>query len=97
MKRKRLELFLEFLIFGLLMGLIEDLIAVKIASGEPITWNVVFVVALVAIPFAVIGELIVDRTHLFQSFPSKKTSSKKSSLASKSFLNKFFPKKSSKK
>ena len=64
MNKRKLELFLEFLIFGLVMGIVEDLIAVKVASGEPITWNVIWVVALVAIPFAVIGELIVDRVHL---------------------------------
>ena len=64
MDKRKLEIFLEFLIFGLVMGIVEDLIAVKVASGDPITWNVIWVVALVAIPFAIIGELIVDRVHL---------------------------------
>lgn len=61
MNLKRLEIFLEFLVFGVVVGIIEDLIAVKIVSGEPITWRVVGIVVLVAIPFAVLGELVIDR------------------------------------
>jgi uncharacterized membrane protein len=63
-KRKRLEIFLEFFIFGLIMGIVEDLIAVSIVTGEPITWKVICIIALVALPFAIIGELIVDRINL---------------------------------
>jgi hypothetical protein len=62
--RKRIEIFAEFLIFGVAMGLVEDLIAFRLASGEPITWRVVWVVTLVAIPFAAIGELVVDRMKI---------------------------------
>jgi hypothetical protein len=65
MNLKQLEIFLEFLIFGVIMGVIEDVIAVKLATGEPITLKVLGIVILVAIPFAAIGELIVDRTDLF--------------------------------
>lgn len=61
---KRLEVFLEFLIFGIVMGVAEDLIAVKFATNEPITWHVIIIVTLVAIPFAIIGELVVDRKDL---------------------------------
>ena len=60
-KAKRLEVFLEFLIFGLIMGVTEDIIAVKIATGAPITWKIFWIVLLIAIPFAIIGELIVDK------------------------------------
>lgn len=67
--KKRIEVFLEFLIFGVVMGIIEDLIAVKFATAEPITWNVVLIVTLVTIPFAAVGELIVDRVPLI---PKKK-------------------------
>jgi len=65
MKNKHLELFLEFLIFGLAMGILEDLIAVKLVTGETITWRMAGIVILLAIPFAVIGELIVDRISWF--------------------------------
>lgn len=60
----KLEVFLEFLIFGVLMGIAEDLIAVTLSTGEPITWKIVGVITLVAIPFAAFGELIVDRIEL---------------------------------
>ncbi|MDH5596738.1 MAG: hypothetical protein OEY44_01430 [Candidatus Peregrinibacteria bacterium] len=62
--RKRIEIFAEFLIFGVAMGLAEDLIALKLATGEPITLKIVGIVTLVAIPFAVVGELVVDRMKI---------------------------------
>ena len=46
------------------MGVIEDLIAIEVTTGIPITWRTIFIITLVAIPFAVIGELIVDRIDL---------------------------------
>lgn len=64
MKLHRLEVFLEFLIFGVIMGIVEDLIAVTLSTGGPITWRILGIITLVAIPFAAIGELIVDRIEL---------------------------------
>ncbi len=64
MNKKKLEIFLEFLIFGVIMGIVEDMIAVTLVTGEPITLNIVIIITLVAIPFAAVGELIVDRIHL---------------------------------
>lgn len=61
---KRVEVFVEFLVFGVVVGVTEDLIAVKLVTGGPITWDIIGVVVLVAIPFAVVGELIVDRVNL---------------------------------
>jgi len=58
---RKTELFLEFFIFGVLMGLAEDLIAIFVSTGEPITMTVVAIATLVAVPFAVFSELIVDR------------------------------------
>lgn len=58
---KKFELFLGFLAFGVIMGVTEDLIAVGLATGQPITWRIVFIVTLVAIPFAIFGEIIIDR------------------------------------
>lgn len=62
---RRLEIFLEFLIFGVVVGLIEDLIAVYFITGEPITPHVIWIALAVAVPFAFLGEVIVDRKHLF--------------------------------
>ena len=61
---RRLEIFIEFLVFGVIMGIVEDLIAVTLATGEPLTWKILGIITLVAIPFAAVGELIVDRLEL---------------------------------
>lgn len=62
---RHLELFLEFFVFGMVMGVVEDLIVITLVTGEPVTWQVIGVVALVVFPFAVIGELVVDRADWF--------------------------------
>ena len=58
---KHFEIFFEFLVFGVIMGIIEDLIVIGILTGEPITLKMVLIVALVTTPFAVFGEIVVDR------------------------------------
>ena len=58
---KKWEVIFEFLIFGILIGITEDLIAIKFATGEPITFKIIGIVILIAIPFAVLGEVIFDR------------------------------------
>ena len=62
---RRLEVFLEFFVFGMVMGVVEDLIVIKLVTGASLTWEVVGIVALVVFPFAVLGELIVDRSDWF--------------------------------
>jgi len=57
---KRLEVVFEFLIFGILIGITEDLIAIKIATNEPITKEIIGIIILIAIPFAIIGEIVAD-------------------------------------
>lgn len=61
---KRIELIIEFAVFGIIVGVIEDLIAVKFATGEPITMKIVGIVVLITIPFAIISELIVDNIDI---------------------------------
>jgi len=68
MNWKRLEIIFEFLIFGILLGITEDLIVIKLATNEPITWRVIGIVVLIAIPFAIIGELIFDRIDFAKIF-----------------------------
>lgn len=58
---RKTELFLEFFIFGFLVGIVEDLLAIFISTGQPVTLRVVLIAAVVALPFAVFSELIVDR------------------------------------
>ena len=68
MNWKRVEVFSEFLIFGILVGVIEDIIAVKIVADVAITWGTVGVIVLIAIPFAVLGEVVVDRIDFIELF-----------------------------
>ena len=67
---KKLEVFLEFLIFGIVVGVIEDVIAVKVTTGEPITWKIVGIIVAIAIRFAYLGEVVADQID-FTSFLEK--------------------------
>jgi len=69
--KNRLEIFFEFLIFGIIVGITEDLIAIKIATDSQFSWNMLWIVTMVAIPFAVIGELIVDERKRLAEFFKK--------------------------
>ncbi|MDY6769785.1 MAG: hypothetical protein SVU88_02320 [Candidatus Nanohaloarchaea archaeon] len=64
MERRHTERFLEFLVIGVAMGVVEDLIAVKLATGAALDWRVLWIVVLVAIPFAAVSELVVDREEI---------------------------------
>ena len=68
MNWKRLEVFLEFLIFGIIVGVAEDLIAVEVVADVPITWQVIGIIVLIAIPFALLGEVLVDRIDFVEIF-----------------------------
>lgn len=68
MNGKKLAVMLEFLIFGIVLGITEDIIAVKLVSDEPITWEVVGIVVLVALPFAILGEIVVDNIDFVKIF-----------------------------
>lgn len=71
-KHRRIEVFIEFLIFGVLFGVVEDLVALYFSTGTPITWSIVGVVFIVAIPFAFIGEYLVDRINFIESLRVRK-------------------------
>jgi len=68
MKPHKIELFFEFLVFGILIGITEDLIAVTLTTGQIITWKIVGIIVLIAIPFAVIGELLADRIDFIKLY-----------------------------
>ncbi len=65
MNKKVVERFLEFFIIGLLMGIAEDAIAVVATTGAHVSWKMIGIIALVALPFAAFSELIVDKTAFF--------------------------------
>lgn len=60
MDRQRVETFTEFLLIGVVMGTVEDLIAVKLATGATIDPRMILIIVLVAIPFAAFSEFVVD-------------------------------------
>ena len=64
---ERAERTMEFLVIGLIMGVSEDLLAVWLSTGEPITWSVLGIVVAVALPFAFISEYVVDHPKFWQS------------------------------
>jgi len=65
--KKKLTRLLEFAIIGLAMGMVEDLLAVKLVSDEPINFKVIFIVFMVALPFAFISEFVVDHPKFWQT------------------------------
>lgn len=71
-KYRKIELFIEFLIFGVVLGVVEDLTAFYFAVGDKITLHVIIIIILIAIPFAFIGELIIDRVDLLKTIENKK-------------------------
>ncbi|QPV63484.1 hypothetical protein I7X12_02285 [Halosimplex litoreum] len=51
---------LEFFVVGIVFGVTEDVLAVLIATDAELSAEIVGVVVVIAIPFAVLSELIVD-------------------------------------
>ena len=68
MNPKKLELIFELLVFGIILGIAEDLIAIKLTTGASIDLRVILIVVLVTIPFAVVGELIIDKIDFIEIF-----------------------------
>lgn len=63
-----MEVIFELLIFGIIIGLIEDLLVVKFATGHPITLKVVGIAVLVTVPFAILGEVVFDNIDFAKKF-----------------------------
>lgn len=62
-KYKKIEVFMEFLMFGVILGVIEDLIAFYLSTGNQVTYTGVLIAVLIVIPFAFIGEVLIDRIN----------------------------------
>lgn len=58
--------FLEFFIVGLVLGVLEDLIAISLATEKSIDFRMFVIAFFVAFPFAVFSELIVDHNKFKQ-------------------------------
>lgn len=72
MKRKHINRFLEFLLIGFAMGVLEDMIAVKAVTGATIDLNSLWIVAVIALPFAAFSELVIDREDFHFLKPRKR-------------------------
>lgn len=66
--RKKTVRFLEFALIGVVMGTIEDSIAVYFVTGEPVTFNTLWIIVIVALPFAFISEYVVDHPKFWERF-----------------------------
>lgn len=71
-KFRKLEVFIEFLVFGIFLGIVEDLVAFYFAIGNLINLEVLIVVIIVAIPFAFISELIFDKINFYLTLKHNK-------------------------
>ncbi len=71
--KERTSRLLEFLIVGIGMGVTEDLLAVWFVSGEPVRFGDLWIVLVIALPFAFLSEWVVDHPDFPQHlFPGKK-------------------------
>lgn len=76
-KYRKIEIFSEFLIFGIILGVVEDIIAFHFSIGDQITSNIILTATLIAIPFAFIGEFLFDRINFKKSLEKRKIKFKK--------------------
>lgn len=65
---KRNEVLFEFLLFGIVIGVTEDLLAVHLTTGETITLEMVGIIILIAIPFAFLGEYVADHVDFIKVY-----------------------------
>jgi len=72
MSRSKKIRLLEFLVIGVFMGVLEDLIAVLVATDSELNFRIVWIVLLVAVPFAFVSEIVVDHPRFWEHvFPRK--------------------------
>lgn len=67
-RAKRYEVMFEFLMFGIVIGITEDILAVKLTTDEAITWEMIGIIVLIAIPFAIVGELVADHVDFVRVY-----------------------------
>ncbi len=73
MTRSRKIRLVEFFVIGLVFGVGEDLLAILVVTGEQPNYSRLWLMAFVALPFAIISELIVDHPKFWAKiWPEKK-------------------------
>ncbi|MFH1326465.1 MAG: hypothetical protein ABIH48_03275 [Candidatus Falkowbacteria bacterium] len=60
--------FLEFIVIGLFMGMIEDILAVVLTTDSSLSFNMLGIIFLIALPFAFVSEYVVDHPRFWQIF-----------------------------
>ncbi len=65
MKLKTKFRILEFVFFGIISNMVDNLITLYFVGYQGINIHVVFIVLAVVIPFAILEELIVDHTEFW--------------------------------
>lgn len=65
---------LEFLLIGVIMGVLEDLIAITVATDATISPHVIWIVFLVALPFAFLSEVVVDHPRFWERILPERSS-----------------------
>lgn len=66
------EIFLEFLVSGIILGITEDLIAITLIAGKPISLKIILLILILSVTFAGISELIVDRVNMMHHRKKRK-------------------------
>ena len=66
---------LEYFVIGMIVDLSENMLVIKFATDEVITWQTVKIAFIVVLPFAILMELVFDpiiRRKFFNSEENKK-------------------------
>ena len=72
--KERTSRLIEFLIVGIGMGITEDVLAVWLVSGEPVHISDLWIVLVIALPFAFVSEWVVDHPDFPQHLlPGKRS------------------------
>ena len=73
--------FLEFFAIGLVFGIGEDLLAIRLTTNASITLEMIGLVFIVTLPFAIFSELIVDHPGFWKKiWPAKDKDEEKQEL-----------------
>ena len=56
----------EFVIFGVLMNMLDNIISVLVLGEVKFHWQMLVVIFLVVLPFSFIGEVIVDHPNFWK-------------------------------
>ena len=59
-RRVLLSHLVGFFVLALIMGIIEDILAIYFATDDPITWHTLKVAFFVAFPFSILGVIVAD-------------------------------------